>query len=447
MVAERHEGTKERAERRRGLRLAAKRFGTPVYVIDMDAVNRAAADLERVFAGWTLQYSLKANDLPAVVSALAARGWGANVVSTGEWSYARSAGVTNDLVTFEGIGKTDAHLEYAVAQAAAGQPPRWLAVESAQEVGRLLEFADRYRLGHDGRPPIDMLIRLNPQVRPETRDEFAVGTRTSKFGMDRDEALSVAAVTSGSGVRLRGVHVHVGSDLHDVIAWAEAGERAVRMLTELSPYADKVDTVDFGGGFPLAGAGPSPSSFLRALLTALRDGGLSLPGRPAIEPGRYLVGGAGWLVSRVLHARARRPVAQQVVLDAGMTELIRPALYGSRHPVHALSFNGSASGGPVNAGVLYPSLLDTAVEGSVCESTDTFGIHSLPRMDRGDLVVIESAGAYAASFTSRYNGRPQPAEVALCPDGSLQLCERPGITDAQRRTADLRVAPVSAATV
>ncbi|MDQ2738391.1 MAG: hypothetical protein M3Y35_07215, partial [Actinomycetota bacterium] len=302
--------------------------------------------------------------------------------------------------------------------------------------------------GHDGRPPIDMLIRLNPQVRPETRAEFAVGAGTSKFGMDRDEALAAAAVTNGSGVRLRGVHVHVGSDLRDVIAWAEAGERAVRMLTELSPYADKVDTVDFGGGFPLAGAGPSPGSFLRALLTALRDGGLSLPARPAIEPGRYLVGGAGWLVSRVLHARARPPVAQQVVLDAGMTELIRPTLYGSRHPVHALPFNGSVSGGPVNAGVLYPSLLDTAVEGPVCESTDTFGIHSLlPRMDRGDLVVIESAGAYAALFTSRYNGRPQPAEVALGPDGSLQLCERPGIPDAQRRTADLRSAPVSAATV
>jgi diaminopimelate decarboxylase len=135
-----------------------------------------------------------------------------------------------------------------------------------------------------------------------------------------------------------------------------------------------------------------------------------------VEPGRYLVGGAGWLVSSVLHSRPRSPHAQQVVLDAGMTELIRPALYGSRHAVRALT-RGPGRGG----------LLDTAVEGPVCESTDTFGAHPLPPLRRGDLVGIEGAGAYAASFTSRYNGRPPPPEVMVWPDGTLQLCDRAAV--------------------
>ena len=174
------------------------------------------------------------------------------------------------------------------------------------------------------------------------------------------------------------------------------------------------DTVDFGGGFPLSGPGaPTPAQFHDALAEGLEKEGLPWPAVCAVEPGRYLVGAAGWLVSSVLHSRPRAAYAQQVVLDAGMTELIRPALYGSRHAVRALR----SGPGP-------DALLDTAVEGPVCESTDTFGMHSLPSLRRGDLVAIEGAGAYAASFTSRYNGRPQPTEVMVWPDGSLQRCDR-----------------------
>ena len=115
----------------------------------------------------------------------------------------------------------------------------------------------------------------------------------------------------------------------------------------------------------------------------------------------------------MLHSRPRPPYAQQVVLDAGMTELIRPALYGSHHPVHALGLGAEVD-----------TLLETAVEGPVCESTDSFGLHVLPALDRGDLVAVARAGAYAASFTSRYNGRPHPAEVMLGADGSLESCAR-----------------------
>ena len=404
------------AEVRGDLVRAAECFGTPVYVVDAIALETAAARLEAAFpAPWIRQYSLKANDLPAVVATLAARGWGANVVSSGEWQQAANAGVRRPAVTFEGIGKSDAELTWAVQGAVGGEPVRWVALESAAEAWALAALADRAGLGRDGRPALDVLLRINPQVSPETLPGLAVGAGSSKFGMDEAEIMGlVRGGIDRPGLRVRGIHVHVGSDLGDVSAWADAGARAVRLLGEVSAYVERADTVDFGGGFPLElDGGRGPVEFHDALVRRLADEGLELPPRRAVEPGRYLVGAAGWLVGRVLHARPRPPYAQQVVLDAGMTELIRPALYGSHHPVHALGPGEDAG-----------ELLETAVEGPVCESTDSFGLHVLPGLGRGDLVAVARAGAYAASFTSRYNGRPHPAEVVLRADGSLEPCAR-----------------------
>jgi diaminopimelate decarboxylase len=424
------------------LTIAAERFGTPVYVLDMVSVAAAARQVESAFGPpWLLHYSLKANDLPALAGYLASRGgasrggasrgepsrgWGGAVVSTGEWQHARYGGLTNDAVVFEGIGKTDAQLGYAVAETAAGRPPRWLVVESPAEFGRLAGLAAAHGLGRGARPSLDVLLRLNPGVAPETSKQFAVGAVTSKFGMPEDEILVLAggATDAGPGLTVRGIHVHVGSALADTAAWAQAGVRATGLLGRIAGHCPQADTVDYGGGFPLPGPGlsgvgpPGPAQFRDALLDALDRAGLSCPARPAIEPGRYLVGGAGWLVCSVLHTRG--PAGDQlprVVLDAGMTELIRPALYGSEHPVFALRSRS-----------LSDDLLQlTTVDGPICESTDALGTHPLPPLERGDLVVIGQAGAYAASFSSRYNGRPHPLEVAVWPGGELELCERPPI--------------------
>ena len=212
------------------------------------------------------------------------------------------------------------------------------------------------------------------------------------------------------------------------------------MLADIAPHLDRPDTVDYGGGFPLpADDAPVPGRFRAELGRALADAGLALPPRPVIEPGRYLVGRAGWLVSSVLHARTAVPATtaapspadfgreqrRQLIMDAGMTEFMRPALYGSHHRAHALP----AGGWPDE------SFAEIGVEGPVCESTDSFGRHRLPPLRRGDLVAFEDAGAYAASFTSRYNGRPQPPEVLLWPDGSLEPCERAVIAPVNAATA------------
>jgi diaminopimelate decarboxylase len=416
-VAGTSDGSRTIAQLNEALATAANLFGTPVYVMDMISVATAARQVEAAFGSpWLLHYSLKANDLPALAGYLAGRGWGGAVVSVGEWQHARHGGLSNESVVFEGIGKTDAQLGYAAAEAAAGRPPRWLVIESAEELTCLADLSAGYQLGRAGRPAIDVLLRLNPGVDPETRREFAVGAGTSKFGMPAAEisALAKGAAASFPGLTVRGIHVHVGSALTDVRAWALAGVRATRLLADIAGYCPRADTVDYGGGFPLAG-GPGPAQFRDALLDALAAAGLPLPTRPAIEPGRYLVGSAGWLVSRALHVRKPPESSAEnarVILDAGMTELMRPALYGSLHRVHALRPGGD-------------ELRATVVDGPVCEMTDSFGTHQLPPLARGDLVAIEQAGAYAASFTSRYNGRPHPAETLLWHNGELELCERP----------------------
>jgi diaminopimelate decarboxylase len=434
-VAGTSDGSRTIAQLNEALATAANRFGTPVYVMDMISVATAARQVEAAFGSpWSLHYSLKANDLPALAGYLAGRGWGGAVVSVGEWQHARHGGLSNESVVFEGIGKTDAQLGYAAAEAAAGRPPRWLVIESADELTCLADLAASYQLGRDGSPAIDVLLRLNPGVDPETRREFAVGAGTSKFGMPAAEisALARSASANFPGLTVRGIHVHVGSALAEVGAWALAGVRATRLLADIAGYCPRADTVDYGGGFPLAG-GPGPAQFRDALLDALAAAGLPLPPRPAIEPGRYLVGGAGWLVSRVLHVRKPPESSAEkarVILDAGMTELMRPALYGSMHRVHALRSAGGALGGEL--------LRATVVDGPVCEMTDSFGTHQLPPLARGDLVAIEQAGAYAASFTSRYNGRPQPAETLLWHDGELELCERPAVQAATGGLAERR---------
>jgi diaminopimelate decarboxylase len=414
------------------LAAVARRFGTPLYVMDASALAQAAEQVERAFpAPWVLHYSLKANDLPAVTGLLAERGWGANVVSVGEWELARAAGVAAGRTTVEGIGKTDADLAAVVDSAAEGRGVRWVSVESRGELARLTELVShRATDPATGKQapltaPIDVLLRLNPEVQPETSSDLAVGLPSSKFGMAADEARAAASDVTDPNVRVRGVHVHVGSDLGDVVAWAVAGRRAVELLEELRTSHPHADTVDFGGGFPGLGHAPTPQDFHAALVAELDAAGLRMPPVCAIEPGRSVVSSAGTLVAGVLHARSRPPYPQQIVLDAGMTELIRPALYGSRHPVTVVARAADDANGQRHES------MSTAVEGPICESTDSFGLHQLPRLSRGDLVALGEAGAYCASFTSRYNGRPHPREVVLAEDGSCTLGERTDLSAPQ----------------
>jgi len=499
------------------LREIARRYGTPAYVTDIASVEAAAAAVGSAFpAPWERRYSLKANDLPALVARLAGLGFGANVVSRGEWALATRAGVPNADITLEGIGKTDADLRAAARAAAAGVPLRWVALESADEAAALARAiravddrmtatarvaaagqvaADRGPGVGDVRLRVDVLLRLNPEVDPETHRGLATGAAVSKFGLTADEM--AAALDAGGGpdgpLRFRGLHLHVGSQLGAADAWRDAVRRGLALLALLRGGLPTFDTLDVGGGFPVAPLGvpvPDPGRFARelpALLAAIPAD--RRPDRLAVEPGRVLVARAGWIVARVLHVRERigppsEPARMDrsgplslavvpreartddraerlIVIDAGMTELVRPALYGAEHAVVALTSRGRAVASALQAvhsgrsaawgaaaadrdairaarqaAAGHSQRLDEAstttgwplvrVDGPICESTDTFGEHRLPPLRRGDLVAIRDTGAYGAAMRSAYNGRPRPPEVFVEVDGSLTLARRRG---------------------
>jgi diaminopimelate decarboxylase len=275
-----------------------------------------------------------------------------------------------------------------------------------------------------------VLLRLNPAVAPETHAGLAVGHEASKFGMTETElTTAVAALPDDGPVRVRGVHLHVGSQLGAVDAWRDAVRRGLALFALLAAGRSGFDTLDVGGGFPVGepGAVPPPGRFaaeaarLLAALPADRR-----PARLATEPGRFLVARSGTIVARVLHVRDRAAWGRIVVIDAGMTELIRPMLYGARHRVVALT----SLGAPVEdlgAGAV-DALAPARVDGPVCEATDTFGDELLPPLRRGDLVAIADSGAYGASMAMAYNGRPAIPQVLLERDGALILGRARGRT-------------------
>jgi diaminopimelate decarboxylase len=373
---------------------------------DLAAITAAFPD------PWIRLYSMKANGLPALVALVAGEGFGVSAVSGGELRVALKAGVPASRLALEGIGKTDADLRLAARVA-----PLWVSLESAEDAAAMA----RAMSGKNRRQ--DVLVRVNPQVAPETHASLAVGAPASKFGVLPEELTEV--IDAGGGpdgpLRWRGIHLHVGSQLGAVDAYRSAFRVGLRLLELQRAELPDFDTLDAGGGFPVAygdeGAVPAAARFAaetKAEIDSLAPA--ARPKRLAIEPGRAVVAGSGWLIARVLHVRRREPPI--VVLDTGMTELIRPMLYGAEHQMVALTSLGK----PVDEEA---ESITVRVDGPVCESTDTFGSTDLPPLQRGDVVGIGMVGAYGSSMFSTYNGRPRPPEIAW-EDGELRVMRRRG---------------------
>jgi diaminopimelate decarboxylase len=395
----------------------ARRAGTPSYLYDLPRMDADASRMAAAFPDpWLRLYSLKANGLPALVDRLARSGFGATVVSAGELALARRAGFEHGVVALEGIGKGDAELSAAVRAVVDGSPLLWVSLESAEEARALARAATEAGLG---RGAVDVLVRLNPSVQPETHEGLAVGAADSKFGVLADELPVVVEAGRGADgpLRWRGLHLHVGSQLGAVDAWRSALRLGLRVLSLQRAALPDMDTLDIGSGFPVEygvdGSVPGPEVFAAAAMAEVEElPPAARPARLAVEPGRAIVAACGWLIARVLHVRDRSGPdgpRRLLVLDAGMTELIRPALYGAEHPMVALTSNGA----PVAPGAAASRV---RVDGPVCESTDRLGTADLPALARDDLVAIGVVGAYGSSMASTYNGRPRPPELAW--DGS-----------------------------
>lgn len=370
----------------------ARAVGTPVYVYSTATLEHHLAVLKAALADRQvlIAFAVKANANIAVLATLAKKGAGADVVSQGEIERALAAGVPADRIVFSGVGKTPAELAFAL-EANLYQ----INVESAAELATLSDIAHAKKK----RPVI--ALRVNPDIGAGAHDKISTGGGEAKFGVPFEAAAELyARAAADPYLSPAGLAVHIGSQIRD-LAPLEQSFRCLRLLTEqLRGAGLPVGRLDLGGGLgvPYFNERPPPSPQDYAAMVSRAFGDLSADF--ICEPGRMIAANAGVLVARVLRVQNRaRPV---LVLDAGMNDLIRPAIYGAFHEIKPLAKPTS------NASQIYD------VVGPICETGDTFArARALPQLAGEDYVALMTAGAYGATMSSTYNGRPLVPEVLV----------------------------------
>jgi len=367
--------------------------GTPVYVYDGAAIATRYRALDQAFGSYPhrLHYAIKSNATRAIVSLLHQLGAGADANSGGEIDLALRAGFKPSDIVFTGVGKTRAELERAIALGV-----RALNVESPGELARVNAIATT--LGVVSR----VALRINPDVDAESHPHISTGLAVTKFGMTIDEARQMARDTAAQpAVQLVGLHVHVGSQVTRAEPIRRAAEAVVSLAEDLLAAGVPLEHLDLGGGLGIAYRPGdrvlSVEDYAAAVLPVISRVGLPL----VLEPGRWLVGPAGMLITEVVDLKHRPDGRWFVIVDAGMTDLMRPALYGAWHAIVAVH---PRPGPAIHADVVGP----------VCETTDTLGTdRALPPIEVGDLLAICDTGAYGAVMASNYNRRPMAAEVLV----------------------------------
>lgn len=362
----------------------AERFGTPTYVYDLEAIRRRIATLRGVLPDADLRYAVKANPCGTVLRAVAGAGVGAEVITAGELERALRAGIPPERLLLGGPGQDRDLITRAVEI----------------DIGLVsLDSASQWELWRD-RPirSTRFLVRVNPGLDPRTHDHLATGAASSKFGLPRAEATELATDVAKVGL-LAGFHVHAGSQISSLDVYDEIFALLIDLYAGFSDLA----LLNIGGGFAVP-CFPF-SGFAERVVAFAERFGL----RIVIEPGRSLVAEAGVLLTRVIHIKEGE--RRHLIADAGMADLLRPALYGASHPIRLL---GGGRGEP----------RAQDLDGPLCENADRLGQDVLlPVVDRGDLLVVGEAGAYGYAMASNYASNLRPAEVVV--DGpSIALARR-----------------------
>ena len=407
------------------LTVAAKKFGTPLYIYSAGTVLDHYTRLDAALAplDHLICYAVKANSNRAILKLLADAGAGFDIVSGGELFRALKAGADPGKCTFAGVGKRREEIEYALDRGVYS-----FNVESEAELDYINEIAS----GKSQRAPI--ALRINPDVAAETHAYISTGKSENKFGIGLDRAAQIYERASKMpGVAIRGVQMHIGSQITEAKPFAAAIEKIAPLVRELkSKY--KIQFFSVGGGMGIiyrraleSGSGTwwhehdgEPSAFsvrdyANTIVPPLRELGV----RILVEPGRFLVGNAGVLLTRGLYIKETEQ-KKFAIIDAGMNDLIRPALYESYHQI---------------VPVVQPSLSRNKTEkmdivGPVCESGDFFAQdREMPELRPGDLLAVMSAGAYGFVMASNYNSRPLPAEALVRGDQVALIRKRQTVED------------------
>lgn len=376
--------------------------GTPTYVYSAAAIRARYRAIDDAFAGYPhrLHYALKANSSLALVRLLKTIGSAVDANSIWEIDLARRAGFDPADIVFTGVGKSEQELECAVPLGL-----RAINVESAGELARVESIAAR--AGVTAR----VAIRINPDIDARSHPHISTGLKINKFGVPADAARELAvSIANRPSLRLVAMHVHVGSQITTLEPLRRAGAFLADIAQALAASGIRLEYLDAGGGLGVAyddGPAVSAEEYVSALVSAIRPTGLPI----VVEPGRSIVGPAAVLVARVVDLKPRDAASTFAVLDAGMTELLRPALYNAFHRIE-----------PVRPRPGAPQRYELV--GPVCESSDVVGRdRTLPPLQPGDLVAIRDSGAYGSAMASNYNRRPLPAEV-LVDAGSWRVVRR-----------------------
>lgn len=382
----------------------AREAGTPAYIYNTESIRRRYAALTAAMGALPhrIHYAVKANSCLAVLRVLRDLGAGCDIVSAGELFLAHAAGFAPDRIVFSGVGKTAAELIQAF-DAGIGQ----INIESLEELSLLSELAKC----RAGAAPVRVGIRVNPDVTVDTHPYITTGTAAAKFGIPADQVLDAAKrIAREPQLFLSGIAMHVGSQLLETEPYTTGAARLAELVgTIRGAGITTLESIGIGGGLGIRYKDEIP---LDPKDLAAGIGPITAPLGLAVhlEPGRYLVGSAGILLTTVLY-RKQAGGKHFVVVDAGMTDLVRPSRYNAHHEMVVARDRGRA-------------LRHVDVVGPICESGDFLALdRPLPLVEAGDVIAILGAGAYGFVMASTYNARPRPPELLV--DGSRWAIARP----------------------
>jgi len=374
-------------------------LGTPLYIYSLRTISHHFERLKEAFreAEPLICYSLKANSTGAILRHLVSLGAGFDVVSGGELFRALRAGADPSKVVFAGVGKCEDEIEYALSKGIL-----MFNSESEPEIELIDEIAARRG------SPAPVALRLNPDVDPLTHIHITTGKKENKFGMDLQTASHILERRSRfQALEFLGVHFHIGSQITEVAPYISALNKVVSFINRWRNRGVELRYLDAGGGFGIhyhLGEARPASEFAQAMLPIIKESGCRL----IIEPGRFIVGNAGILVTKVLYVK--KGAKNFAICDSGMNHLIRPSLYGAYHRIWPVKTRIPEP----REGEKPPGLLPYDVVGPICESADFFAKDRLlPPLQKGTLLAVFSAGAYGMSMSSNYNSRLQPPEVVV----------------------------------
>jgi diaminopimelate decarboxylase len=389
------------------IRALAEKYGTPLYVYSKATLLHHLGQIQKAFAAVSplICYSIKTNGNLHLCRLMAGAGAGFDVTSGGELYRALKAGGTGDKIVYAGVGKTGPEIHAALENNVF-----LFNVESEEELHNLADIA--HALGKVA----EVALRVNPDLPPKTHVKTDTSVKGVKFGLDIETILDVARGAIGKpGVRVVGLHMHLGSPILSTQPYKEGAAKGLVLIEKLREQGHPISVLNMGGGFGIhyrkQEAQPA-TAFAEVIVPIVQQARCRL----VLEPGRFIVGNAGILVSRVIFTKETGG-KRYLIQDAAMNDLIRPTLYDSFHRIWPAEPADGFPAPPDDYEIDIPGTLKQDVVGPVCESGDFLAkARALPALRRGDILATFSAGAYGMSMASNYNARPRAAEVLV--DGS-----------------------------